>query len=255
MTIDNNSKEAIQAGNLHVSVHWYDSATGQDGEISAATSAAIPAGESQTFNLSYTAPDSGYIFYEASTSYTPGMSSFTYSATHTPPADGRYDVAAYKSGSTVTYPTESGKIFAGWYDDTSYTQVHSGNTGLAYAKFIDEKVLGTKFQVAEDGSAIRFLSSLDSMDYQSVGFKFTGTYGAATITEKTKSVEKLYTSIKADGKTVLPTVFSDDSTYFFTYTVRGMENAGTNSTWEVTPFYVTQDGTTVTGTTGTFPQN
>ena len=90
------------------------------------------------------------------------------------------------------------------------------------------------------------------MDYQSVGFKFTGTYGNTTITEKTKSVEKLYTSIKADGQTVLPSVFSDDSAYFFTYTVRGMDPQ-VDSTWDVTPFYVTLDGTTVEGTSGLYP--
>ena len=92
------------------------------------------------------------------------------------------------------------------------------------------------------------------MDYQSVGFKFTGHYGSAVITEKTKSVEKLYTSIVAGGEKKEPSVFSPDSTYFFTYTVRGMD-PDTNSDWNVTPFYVTLDGTTVEGTSGVFPQN
>lgn len=254
MTIKNNSNEAIAANVLHVSVHWYDAQTGQDGEISAATSVTIPAGQSQTFDLSYTAPDSGYIFYEASTSYTPGVSSFTYSATHTPPTDGRYDVAAYKSGTTATYPEKSGKIFAGWYDDAECTTVHTGNTGLAFAKFIDEEVLTVKFQVALNGSAIRFVSSLDNMNYDIVGFKFTGTYGGSVISEKTKTTESLYRKITADGTSILPSVFSSESNYFFTYTVRGMTNAGTNSTWKVTPFYVTLDGTTVTGKTGNYPQ-
>ena len=92
------------------------------------------------------------------------------------------------------------------------------------------------------------------MDYQSVGFKFTGTYGDATITEKTKSVEKLYKKITADGTEVLPTIFSDESTHFFTYTVRGMDPQ-VDSTWDVTPFYVTLDGTTVEGTSGVYPHN
>ncbi len=169
--------------------------------------------------------------------------------------EGYYDVSDYKSTTPYTYPTKAGKIFAGWFTDDTCIEPYTGTTGIAYAKFIDEDVLGTKFQVANDGSAIRFLSSLDSMDYQSVGFKFTGHYEQAVITEKTKSVEKLYTKINADGTEVLPTVFSDDSTYFFTYTVRGMTGAGTNSDWNVTPFYVTLDGTTVEGTSGVYPQN
>lgn len=162
------------------------------------------------------------------------------------------DVTEYKAHGT--YPEKEGKIFAGFFEDAGFTTAYTETTGYAYAKFIDEKVLGTKFQTATDGTAVRFLSSLDSMDYQSVGFKFTGTYGQTTITEKTKSVEKLYTSIKADGQTILPSVFSDDSAYFFTYTVRGMD-PDTSSTWNVTPFYVTLDGTTVEGTSGVYSHN
>ena len=255
MTIKNDSKETLTANNLHVSVHWYNAETGQDGEISAATSVAIPAGESQTFNLSYTAPDSGYILYEASTNYTPGMSSFTFSATHTPPADGRYDVAQYKSGATPTYPEKEDKIFAGWFDDENYSTPHMGNTGLAYAKFIDEEVLTVKFQTRGSGSnaeAVRFVSTVDSMDYQIVGFKFTGTYGDINISEKIKTTEKLYRSITAAGMTIYPPYFCSDSEYFFTYTVRGM-NSRIYSSWVVTPFYVTLDGTTVYGRTGRFP--
>ena len=169
-----------------------------------------------------------------------------------PEPENYMDVTPYKSTTPATAPTKAGKIFAGWFEDAEFTTPYMETTGKAYAKFIDEDVLGTKFQTAMDGTAVRFLSSLDSMDYQSVGFKFTGTYGNTTITEKTKSVEKLYTSIKADGQTVLPSVFSDDSAYFFTYTVRGMDPQ-VDSTWDVTPFYVTLDGTTVEGTSGLYP--
>ena len=49
---------------------------------------------------------------------------------------------------------------------------------------------------------------------------------------------------------MLPTVFSDDSEYFFTYTIRGMDGTKA-STWDVTPYYVTLDGTTVIGKSGT----
>ena len=169
--------------------------------------------------------------------------------------EGYYDVSEYKSTTPYTYPTKAGKIFAGWFTDDTCIEPYTGTTGLAYAKFIDEDVLGTKFQVALDGSAIRFLSSVDSMDYAEVGFKFTGTYKQSTVSEKTKTTEKLYSKITADGTSVLPTVFSEDSSYFFTYTIRGMEDAGQNSTWNVTPFYVTLDGTTVEGTPGVYPQN
>ena len=167
--------------------------------------------------------------------------------------DNYMDVTEYKAQGT--YPTETGKIFAGWFEDAEFTTPYMEDTGYAYAKFIDENVLTTKFQVANDGSAVRFVSSLDSMDYDQVGFKFTGTYGNSTITEKTRTTNSLYTKITADGESILPTVFSNESQYFFTYTVRGMTDAGTNSTWNVTPFYVTLDGTTVEGFSGEYPQS
>ena len=167
--------------------------------------------------------------------------------------DNYMDVTDYKAQGT--YPTETGKIFAGWFEDADFTTPYMENTGSAYAKFIDEDVLTTKFQIATDDTAVRFLSSVDGMDYEEVGFIFTGTYGNAVITEKTKTTNKLYSKITADGQSTEPDVFSPDSQYFFTYTVRGMEDATTNSTWHVTPFYKTLDGTVVTGTPGELPQN
>ncbi len=167
--------------------------------------------------------------------------------------DNYMDVTDYKAQGT--YPTETGKIFAGWFEDAEFTTEYTETTGYAYAKFIDDDVLTTKFQIATDDTAVRFISSVDSMDFEEVGFIFTGTYGNAEITEKTKTTEKLYTKITAAGESIEPDVFSPDSHYFFTYTIRGMEDATTNSTWHVTPFYKTLDGTVVTGTPGELPQN
>ena len=167
--------------------------------------------------------------------------------------DNYMDVTDYKAQGT--YPTETGKIFAGWFEDAEFTTEYTGTTGYAFAKFIDDDVLTTKFQIATDDTAVRFISSVDSMDFEEVGFIFTGTYGNAVITEKTKTTEKLYTKITAAGESIEPDVFSPDSHYFFTYTIRGMEDATTNSTWHVTPFYKTLDGTVVTGTPGELPQN
>ncbi|MCR5429736.1 MAG: hypothetical protein K6E58_00685 [Eubacterium sp.] len=175
----------------------------------------------------------------------------------TPDYTGFYNVADYKpEGGAVTYPTKEDKIFAGWFTDSTCTTPYTATTGYAYAKFIDEKVLTVKFQTANDGSAVRFVSTIDNcLDYQSVGFKFTGTYGDAAITEKTKTVNSVFEKISGDGHEYIPsTAFNnDDSAYFFTYTVRGMTDASTASTWDVTPFFVTPDGTTVEGTANTYP--
>ncbi len=165
--------------------------------------------------------------------------------------DEKMDVDDYKA--TGTYPTKSGYVFAGWFEDSDFNTAYTANTGKAYAKFIDEKVLTVKFQKANDGTAIRFVSSLDSIDYQKVGFIFTGKYGSQTISEKDKEVGKLYLKIIGGGETILPNVFCDSSNYFFTYTVRDL-NPQVKSSWNVTPYFVTLDGTKVKGTEGNYTE-
>ena len=165
--------------------------------------------------------------------------------------DERMDVAPYKS--TNTYPTKSGKVFAGWFEDSNFTTPYMESTGMAYAKFVDEKSLTVKFQKGDDNTAIRFVSTIDSLDYEYCGFIFTGTYGNSIIAEKDKQVTKVYSSIIAGGQSKLPSIFSDDSKYFFTYTVRNMDpNIG--STWNVTPYFMTLDGTKVIGTSGDYSE-
>ena len=175
--------------------------------------------------------------------------------------NGLYDVADYKGeGQPYTYPEKAGKIFAGWYTDDTCEAPYIQTTGTAYAKFIDEDVLGpVAFQEAKNEgggvTAVRFLSTLDCEDYTSAGFIINGTYGNASIVNKTRYATKLYTSVKAAGETVLPSdIFSDESAYFFTYTVSGL-NPETNVSFNAVPFYVTADGTTVKGTAGEYPQS
>lgn len=163
---------------------------------------------------------------------------------------GDYDVEPYKQ--TDTYPKQSGKIFAGWYDDQSFDEVHAKDSGEAYPKFVDEKMLTAKRQWKTDGGAIRFVSSIDVLDYQSVGFAFEGQYGERAIKKQEKEVTKVYKTIKAGNDNITPdNFFADESTYFFTYTIRNMDPS-ISSTWTVTPYYVTGDGTKVYGKTSEF---
>ncbi len=169
--------------------------------------------------------------------------------------EGFYDVSEYKSTTPYTYPTEEGKIFAGWFTDDTCTTPYTGTTGNAYAKFIDAKVLTVKFQNKNDGTAVRFLSTIDDSDYNKVGFIFTGTYGNATITEKTKECNYVYSSIVAAGvtETASEAFENNDSAYFFTYVVKGMDPEVTSRTFNVKAFYETLDGTTVIGPANNYP--
>lgn len=167
--------------------------------------------------------------------------------------EGYYNVADYKSTTPYTYPTKEGKIFAGWFTDDTCTEAYTETTGYAYAKFIDAKALTVKFQKHQTAQAIRFVSTIDdNLNYQQVGFEFNGTYGNGdnpkVIPTTTKTTGSVYTKITAGGESIVPSEAfeNDDSSYFFTYTVRGM-NGTTGSHWEVTPFYVTPDGTKVMG--------
>ena len=100
------------------------------------------------------------------------------------------------------------------------------------------------------------LFAISSNSFVTIGFEFHGNYGDREIPVWTKSSKKVYKTIKADGETLKPkTAFeNDDSAYFFTYTIRNMDGV-TASDWTVTPYYITEDDTRVTGTTATYEIN
>ncbi len=200
--------------------------------------------------LTYEAPSSGSVYFQFYCSYA-AHAEFTLTP-YNEDESNYIDVTDYKAQGT--YPTRYGKVFAGWFTDDTCTTAYTETTGVAYAKFIDEDVLGpVKFQQATDGTAIRFLSSVDCTDYQSAGFIISGSYDGHSITNKTRAAKKLYEGVKAGGIIVYPTIFSPESNYFFTYTVDGLES-GKDMTWNVTPYFVTADGTTVTGIAGEWPE-
>ena len=157
------------------------------------------------------------------------------------------EVALYKSGSEYNYPQKDGELFAGWYDDKEFTQVHTGNKGYAYARFIDNNVLKVKAQTNQGFTAIRFVSSLDNLDYNKAGFIINGTYNEIPITNVRRDVNRVYLRLKENGQYVnIKTKFCNTSRYFFAYSIRNMA-VDAKSTWEVVPLYETQDGTTVIG--------
>ena len=173
---------------------------------------------------------------------------------------GYWSVGDFKAGESgaVRAPQREWEVFAGWFEDDSYDDPYTESTGLAVPKFINKAVLGpVAFQEAKNGSggvtAVRFLSSLDSEDYTSAGFIISGQYGSQSFENKNRASTKLYTSVKAAGEKVYPKdEFWEDSQYFFTYTVSGL-NPSTAVTFTATPYIVTLDGTTVTGPEGTYP--
>ena len=168
--------------------------------------------------------------------------------------DYTYDAADYVPNHVVPIYTlyATPRIFSGWYYDEDFNIPFTGDHGLTFGRFVDQGILTYKHQDKTDHTALRFVSSVGATDFQEVGFKFTGHYGDKTITEKKKSIQTVYRKIKADGETMLPSIFSVDSEYFFTYTIRNLNPniSTTDMSFEVTPYWVTHDGTEVDGVTG-----
>lgn len=126
-----------------------------------------------------------------------------------------------------------------------------------YARYVTEDVLSVKAQLL-DGTATdsestdyRFITTVDSLVYQQVGFDIT-------INGKTKNLPgtSVYKTIKArkDGQTVAqdPTVFSAASQYFHAFNITNISKTAFRTDIRVSAFWKTADGTVVNGPERTF---
>ena len=160
-------------------------------------------------------------------------------------------------------------VFAGWFtDNTCETPLGKTDvtTETAYAKFVPRDTLSVKFQTANatvtdtehtvdtNVGAIRFISSVDSLDYSKIGFeleenvqseeKITGSYEASDVFQRIDStmqingVEKEYN--------FSPKVIGTKSEHFFT--AKWPVTEATKSTdFKVQAYWITLDGTKVLG--------
>ena len=176
----------------------------------------------------------------------------------------RLKVSDYKSGSEEnwTAPEKEGQVFAGWYMDEECTIPYRETTGEAYAKFVDAKVLSAKKQLRSDVSHdsgttnVRFLTSEDTLNYQSVGFSVNvvGTDGTL-LNEFDLKETSAYTTLLVDGNPDPATAkgtFCEESEFFIVHTITRVPNAAFDGEFTVTPYWYTLDGTKVEGTTATF---
>ncbi len=175
----------------------------------------------------------------------------------------RMDVGEYrKDAENLVAPTCPGYLFAGWFaDEGCKTAIGKDITvGLAYAKFVPEDILGLKAQVNQElidddtnndaTGAIRFVTSVDSLQYSEVGFVFQ----RMERTEK-KSSNQVYGQLYAVDTDAVMTeyrpyeVFHPASRYFKTWTYTNVPDSAYGTEITATPFWVTLDGTTVKGKT------
>lgn len=163
------------------------------------------------------------------------------------------DITDYKTN--ATYPKQTGKIFAGWYSDSTFTTPlgEDVKAGMAYAKFVDANVMTVKAQITAETTVqtkktdIRFVSTVNDLNYREVGFVFD-IEGRGEQTKSTTTVyKKLYVLDGERADSVLPSEFSVDSSYFYAFTYYNVPNANFETVFDVMPYWITLDGTTVYG--------
>lgn len=167
------------------------------------------------------------------------------------------DIAEYRNGEAYSYPAIDGVVFAGWYTDEECTNPLEEDVveGEAYAKYVNADTLSAKAQVtagttaASEKADIRFISTVDTLDYQKVGFYITIEGRELQTVSSTTAYERLYANREGEIDTITPGIFSKDSTFFFTYAYWNVPNKNFDTNFEVTPYWVTHDGTVVVGTT------
>ena len=149
---------------------------------------------------------------------------------------------------TVAYEGQSGKIFAGWYTDPAYTvpadfsNVQENMT--VYAKYVDDSYLTVEYTQIRlfVVTGMTLYSAVDGGQYQEAGFLVsrngqTETIPASSFTQR----YGFHTPRSLFGSGV----GSNARLMYKSYSLLGLTN-GTKLT--ITPYVVTMDGTTVTGT-------
>ena len=158
--------------------------------------------------------------------------------------------------------TETG-LFAGWYKDAEFTEWYTEapeDYQEAYAKLVDPNILRFAFQlkksatVNDESTVIRTLSSVDTLNYKSVGFIVSYTDAAGNKKSHTFETTTVYSKITGTSDIgpfeYEPSLFSPDSTRFFAFNLTVPCDLFEIEI-EYTPFWVTYDGTTVKGKTPT----
>lgn len=150
-------------------------------------------------------------------------------------------------------------VFVGWFTNPECTKaLEAGSKNAeAYAKYVSAEVFSVEAQVSllEDGEAdlyrdIRFVTSVDSLNYSEVGFRIT--INGETRTFNNPTVYKRLYGV-SDTRKVLDYVpeqaICDESEYFNTWTIRKVPYTAYDTPIYVQPYWKTLDGTEVRGET------
>ena len=174
--------------------------------------------------------------------------------------DNTYNINNYWSSKTA--PVKEGYVFGGWYADdkgaTPLREESAATATTAYAKFVPAYVLSVKAQVSyakTDGkSSIRLVSSVDSDQYAKVGFDVLLANRVDVATSKGKlETTTVYGKLQvkvSDTKTEeyeANQVFGLQAKKFSVWRLDGFADSRNSMIVNVTPYWITLDGTKVEG--------
>ena len=167
-------------------------------------------------------------------------------------------------GTNMKAPEKPGYVFAGWYkaDSTNsefggyspLTEAEANDATSAYAKFVDEKVLRVKFQLRagttseDESTALRMLTTVDSLAYDSVGFVIE--FNGKKVVRNSKTVYETilgYTSDGVSSYTPSEAFGCEISKYFLSLNITNIPAKWFEEKFKITPIWTTLDGTVVTG--------
>ena len=173
-------------------------------------------------------------------------------------------------------PVLDGYLFAGYFKEKDCTlETRTSKAGAKYAKFVKEDVLDVKIQITngtvkssyetdKNGDTpyvgkhvIRFVSSVDSLDYKNIGFELEFKDAEGNVqklsTKTTKTFKRIASTIGADQSgadtySFSPKMVSEDSLNFFTAKLPVENTAEAMATvYKVRAFWTTLDGTVIRG--------
>jgi hypothetical protein len=171
---------------------------------------------------------------------------------------GTYKMADYWTESKKQVPVLKDYVFGGWYAKDGEKYVPLNENALtnetvkditAYPKFVPAEVLSVKTQLGKSDTetSLRLVSTVDSKDYQKVGFEVQ--LGSRDIVNK--EMTRVYSGIKKSktDTTVLEpdTTFVTASEYFIAVDISNISDKSYASIVYARAYWETMDGTTVMG--------
>ena len=137
-----------------------------------------------------------------------------------------------------------GQLFAGWFLDernTAAAELRNVQSDMdVYAKYVSDKFLTLRYRNVGlfRSRNVKLYAALDSADYAEAGFVINGQAVSCPITRDAYTAFFLFGSTVRENTTLVSCTYGTDGLRY-------------GDTVEITPYWVTLDGTTVYGTTQT----